>query len=94
MGYSYLFQNGMFGTREGKNNRQGRKPMKNSIVAGKSRISNQTKFRHFVSRFFGETLWESSQHIRRLTRSTPCNEGSKSENRGVREGIGGFEDQL
>ncbi|GBL90661.1 hypothetical protein AVEN_219329-1 [Araneus ventricosus] len=59
------------------------------IVALKSRISNQTKLRQFVRRFFGETICEASRHIKRLTRSTPCYKGSKSEIRGVWEGIGG-----
>ncbi|GBN34806.1 hypothetical protein AVEN_225993-1 [Araneus ventricosus] len=63
--------------------------MENIIATLKSRISNQTKLRHFVRRFFGETLFEASRHIKRLTRSTPCYEGSKSEIRGVGERIGG-----
>ncbi|GBM47319.1 hypothetical protein AVEN_7768-1 [Araneus ventricosus] len=64
--------------------------MENSIAAGKSRISNQTKFRQFVRRFFGETLCEASRHIKRLNKWTPCYEGSKSEIRGVGEGIRGL----
>ncbi|GBM10065.1 hypothetical protein AVEN_111896-1 [Araneus ventricosus] len=59
--------------------------MENSIAALKSWISNQTKLRQFLRRFSGET----TRHIKRLTRSTPCHEGSKSEIRGVGEGIGG-----
>ncbi|GBM33040.1 hypothetical protein AVEN_126045-1 [Araneus ventricosus] len=57
--------------------------MENSTAALKSRISNLTKLRQFG--FFGDT----SRHIKQLTRSTPCYEGSKSEIRGVRKGIGG-----
>ncbi|GBM31215.1 hypothetical protein AVEN_258994-1 [Araneus ventricosus] len=34
-GHSYLFQNGNFGPRKTKNKRQGRKPMENSMAAGK-----------------------------------------------------------
>ncbi|GBN47292.1 hypothetical protein AVEN_255485-1 [Araneus ventricosus] len=66
-GHSYLFQNGNFGTREGKNIHQGRKPMENNIAALKSRISNQTKVRQFVRRFFGQTHCEASRNIKRLT---------------------------
>ncbi|GBM89958.1 hypothetical protein AVEN_43398-1 [Araneus ventricosus] len=62
--------------------------MENSIAALKSRISNQTKLRQFLRRIFGKTLCEASRHIKRLTRSTPCYEGSKSETRGVGKGIG------
>ncbi|GBL94868.1 hypothetical protein AVEN_197543-1 [Araneus ventricosus] len=93
-GHSYLFQNGNFGTREGKNISQGRKHMENNIAPFKSRIYNQTKLRQFARRFFGETLCEASRHIKRLTRSTPFDEGSKSEICGVGEGIGGIGDQL
>ncbi|GBM48834.1 hypothetical protein AVEN_21618-1 [Araneus ventricosus] len=56
-GLSYLFQNGNFGTWQGKNNRQGRKPIENSIAAGKNldfqpnQILN-SKFKTFFSRFF------------------------------------------
>ncbi|GBL56198.1 hypothetical protein AVEN_141902-1 [Araneus ventricosus] len=70
-GHPYLFQKGNFGTQEGKNIRQGRKPMENSAAALKSRISKQTKLRQNMSRFFGEILCEASRHIKRL-RSTPC----------------------
>ncbi|GBN82573.1 hypothetical protein AVEN_275264-1 [Araneus ventricosus] len=62
--------------------------MENSTAALKSRISNQTKLRKFVRRFFGETLCEASRYIKRLTTSIPCYEGSKSEIRGVEEEIG------
>ncbi|GBM37066.1 hypothetical protein AVEN_228083-1 [Araneus ventricosus] len=63
--------------------------MENSIAALKSRISNQTKLRQFVRRFFGETPCEVSRHIKRLTRSTLCYESSsKSKIRGVWKGIG------
>ncbi|GBO38551.1 hypothetical protein AVEN_181381-1 [Araneus ventricosus] len=68
-----------------KNIRQGRKPVENSIAALKSRISNQTILRH--SGFFGDTLCEAGRHIRRSTRSTLCYKGSKSEIRGVGEGM-------
>ncbi|GBM89840.1 hypothetical protein AVEN_72138-1 [Araneus ventricosus] len=34
-GHSHLFQNGIFGTREGKSNRQGRKPMKFGTIDSK-----------------------------------------------------------
>ncbi|GBM55447.1 hypothetical protein AVEN_187553-1 [Araneus ventricosus] len=71
-----------------ENIRQQRNPMENSTAALKIQISNQTKFQQFVRRFFGETLCEASRHIRRLTRSTPCCEGSKSEIV-LEEGIGG-----
>ncbi|GBM00662.1 hypothetical protein AVEN_118013-1 [Araneus ventricosus] len=45
-----------FGTRLGKNNRQGRKPMENSIAAGKTWISIQTKFQAFFADYLGGTL--------------------------------------
>ncbi|GBN72459.1 hypothetical protein AVEN_64913-1 [Araneus ventricosus] len=82
-GHSSQIQNGNFGIREGKNIRQGRKRIENSTVALKSWISNQTKLRQFARRFFGETLCEASRHIKRLTKSILCYEGSKSEIRGV-----------
>ncbi|GBM11686.1 hypothetical protein AVEN_75644-1 [Araneus ventricosus] len=63
--------------------------MENSIAALKGRISKQTKLQQFVRRSSDETLYAASRQIKRLTRSTPCYEGRKSEIRGVREGIGG-----
>ncbi|GBN87361.1 hypothetical protein AVEN_50925-1 [Araneus ventricosus] len=60
--------------------------MGNTIKSRKSRISNQTKFRQSVRRFFGDFLVGTSND---LTRSRPCYEGSKSEIRGVVEGMGG-----
>ncbi|GBM64280.1 hypothetical protein AVEN_47234-1 [Araneus ventricosus] len=53
--------------------------MENSIAAGKSRISNQTKFRQFVRRIFGGNFCEKFCTSNDLTRSGPCCESRKSE---------------
>ncbi|GBM49993.1 hypothetical protein AVEN_210102-1 [Araneus ventricosus] len=54
-GNSHLFQTGNFGTREGKNNRQGRKSMKFRTNYSKRWNSHEIKFQQFVRRFFFET---------------------------------------
>ncbi|GBO43971.1 hypothetical protein AVEN_198502-1 [Araneus ventricosus] len=63
--------------------------MENSPASGKSRISNQTKFRQFVRRIFLGPFARVVGTLNDLTRSRPYYEGSKSEIRGVGEGIGG-----
>ncbi|GBM43312.1 hypothetical protein AVEN_220837-1 [Araneus ventricosus] len=50
--HSSQVQNGNFGAREGKINRQGRKLMKIRRVANRSRISKQSEIRQFVRNFF------------------------------------------
>ncbi|GBN06336.1 hypothetical protein AVEN_249850-1 [Araneus ventricosus] len=50
--HSYLFQNGKFGTRKGKSNRQGRKPMKFRTNDLNRWNSNQINFQPVLIRFF------------------------------------------
>ncbi|GBM68824.1 hypothetical protein AVEN_264419-1 [Araneus ventricosus] len=79
-----------FGRREGKNNRHGRKPMENSIAAGKNWIPKQTQGSSCAESLVGPfaRVVDTSND---LTRSEPCDEGSKSEIGGVRVGIGGMQ---
>ncbi|GBN82090.1 hypothetical protein AVEN_201898-1 [Araneus ventricosus] len=54
-GHSYLLQNGNFGTRKGKSNHQGRKPMKFRANYSKRWNSNEINFQPFMRRFPFET---------------------------------------
>ncbi|GBM27302.1 hypothetical protein AVEN_222378-1 [Araneus ventricosus] len=54
-GHSRIIQTGIFGTREGKSNLQGRKPMKFKTNYSNRWNSNELKIQHFMRRFQVET---------------------------------------
>ncbi|GBL93499.1 hypothetical protein AVEN_59694-1 [Araneus ventricosus] len=63
--------------------------MENSIAAGKSRMSNQTKFRQFCAESLVGTFARVVDTSNSLTTSRPCDEGIKCGIRRVEEGIRG-----
>ncbi|GBM12671.1 hypothetical protein AVEN_46156-1 [Araneus ventricosus] len=86
-GNSHLFQTGNFGTREGKNNRQGRKPMKFRTNDSKRWNSNEIKFQQFMRRFPFETPNEATTAHHRTC--LDWNPATRLENRNQRAAEGG-----
>ncbi|GBM14921.1 hypothetical protein AVEN_213265-1 [Araneus ventricosus] len=63
-GHSHVFQNGICGTREGKSNRQGRKPMKIGTKDSKRWNSNELKIQAFLRRFQLDPPMRGQRHIK------------------------------
>ncbi|GBL75590.1 hypothetical protein AVEN_154920-1 [Araneus ventricosus] len=87
-GHLQLFQNGIFGKREGKSNRQGRKSMKFGTNYSKRSISNELKIQDFMRRFQFETPMRGSGASKDMPTLRPRDEARKSKIRRV-DGEGG-----
>ncbi|GBL89586.1 hypothetical protein AVEN_87907-1 [Araneus ventricosus] len=78
---SHLSQAGNFGTREGKNNRQSRKPMKFRTNDSKRWNSNEIKFQQFMRRFPFETSNEARAAHQRTRTCLDWSLATRLENR-------------